>query len=340
MTRPTILDVARRAGVSKSLVSLVMRESPHVSDEKRRLVLDAADALGYRPNAMARTLAAKRSHLVGVLVADLHNPFFAEVIDGIEEQAATAERRVLMTTGFRLPAREAAAIESLLELRVDGLVLADPQLPVARIEEIVRTVPTVMIARATRSAVVHSVVSDDRAGAELAVEHLVDLGHRRIAHIDGGRRGGAARRRAGYEAAMRAHGLGRQIHIVAGDYTEEAGYAGARRLLAEDLLPTAVFVANDVSALGALDAIEDAGLRVPEDISLVGYDNTHLAALHHISMTTVDQPRRRMGVLGVDLLLDGAGRDGERARHLVLPPELVVRRTTTPHPNHGKEPAR
>ncbi len=333
MSRPTILDVAERAGVSKSLVSLAIRDSPKVSDENRRRIHQAAEELGYRANAMARNLASKRSNLLGVLIADLHNPFFAEMIDGIEEFAASVDHRVLLTTGLRLPSREIAAIESLLELRVDGLVLADPQLPIGRLEDLVRTVPTVMLARATRSSHVASVVNDDHAGVEMVVNHLVELGHQRITHIDGGRRGGARRRRAGYRSAMAAHGLGEHVRIVDGDYTEDGGVAGAVELLTAGPPPTAIVAANDLAALGALNVLEDAGLSVPEDVSLVGYDNTDLAALRHISLTSVDQPRRRMGALAVQTVLDAAREGSATAQHLVLPSELVVRDSTGPPPS-------
>ncbi|MGH8875295.1 MAG: LacI family DNA-binding transcriptional regulator, partial [Acidimicrobiia bacterium] len=274
MTHPTIHDVAARAGVSKSLVSLVMRASPGVSEQKRELVLRAAEDLGYRPNAVARSLVRRRSDVIGVMLSDLHNPFFTEVVDGIEQAALAADYRALFNSGNRLPAGESVAIDTLLQLRVDGLILASPVLPMRQIEEAAAAVPVVLVARASASPAVDSVTNDERAGAGLAVDHLVELGHRRIAHIDGGRGAGARGRRGGYEAAMRRHGLERQVRVAAGAYTEEGGARGVAGLLRGGEPPTALFAANDLAAVGTLHALEDRGLRVPGDVSLVGYDNT------------------------------------------------------------------
>jgi DNA-binding LacI/PurR family transcriptional regulator len=327
----TILDVAEHAGVSKSLVSLVMRGSPQVSDERRRAVLRAADALGYRPNAVARSLVRKRSAMIGVILSDLHNPFFAEVVDGIEEEALAADYHALFSTGGRRADGESVAIEKLLQLRTDGLILASIVLPAREILAAAATAPVVLVARPSRWREVDSVTNDDRAGAKLAVEHLVALGHRSIAHIDGGRGAGAASRRTGYLEAMRRHGLAGSSTVAGGDYTEEGGARGVAALLRGNV-PTAIFVANDLAAVGALQALAEHGLRVPDDVSLVGYDNTALAALGHINLTTVDQPRRDMGATAVRLLLERLDEGRSRARHLVVAPNLVVRGTTGPPP--------
>jgi DNA-binding LacI/PurR family transcriptional regulator len=327
----TILDVAEHAGVSKSLVSLVMRGSPQVSDERRRAVLRAADALGYRPNAVARSLVRKRSAMIGVILSDLHNPFFAEVVDGIEEEALAADYHALFSTGGRRADGESVAIEKLLQLRTDGLILASIVLPAREILAAAATAPVVLVARPSRWREVDSVTNDDRAGAKLAVEHLVALGHRSIAHIDGGRGAGAASRRTGYLEAMRGHGLAGSSTVAGGDYTEEGGARGVAALLRGNV-PTAIFVANDLAAVGALQALAEHGLRVPDDVSLVGYDNTALAALGHINLTTVDQPRRDMGATAVRLLLERLDEGRSRARHLVVAPNLVVRGTTGPPP--------
>jgi DNA-binding LacI/PurR family transcriptional regulator len=336
MGRPTLEDVASRAGVSRALVSLVMRGSTRVSVESRRKVLAAADQLGYRPNAMARNLASRRTRTIGLLLNDLHNPWFAEVAEGVEELAAESGYRVLIGSGRGRPKGEEQAVESFLELRTDGIILAGPRLPASRVAAAAAEVPIVVVGRTMRASRVDTVVNDDRLGGKLVVRHLVELGHSAIVHIDGGSGAGARPRRQGYEEGMRESGLSHGIRVVHGDFTDVAGVHAAHRLLQSDEVPTAIFAANDLAAAGVLDRLEDAGLRIPEDVSLVGYDNTFLAALHHISLTTVDQPREAMGRLAMSALLERmeAGRT-EPARH-VLPPSLVIRRTSGPCPDGAR----
>ena len=330
---PTILDVAERAGVSKSLVSLVLRGSSRVSEQKRAAVLRAADELRYRPNAVARSLVNKRSFLIGVMLSDLHNPFFVEIVDGIEQKALAAQYRALFNTGGRTADGESIAIETLLQLRTDGIILASPVLPSREILSAAATTQVVLVARPSRWPEVDSVANDDRAGARMAVEHLLELGHRSIAHIDGGRGAGASARRAGYNDAMRRFGSGAESLVVSGAYTEEGGAAGVSELLGSGARPTAIFAANDLAAVGALHTLERRGLKVPDDVSLVGYDNTSLAALGHINLTTIDQPRREMGAMAVKLLLDRLDENRARARHVLVEPKLVVRGTTGSPPS-------
>jgi DNA-binding LacI/PurR family transcriptional regulator len=326
--RPTIRDVAARAGVSKSLVSLVMQGSPHVSEEKRERVVRAAAALGYRRNAVARSLVQRRTHLFGVLLSDLHNPFFAEVIDGVRAEASEHGYRAIIATGDRGAPAETGALETLLELRTDGLILASPVLTMDTILAAARELPTVLVARRARAASLDSVANDDPTGAGLAVQHLADLGHRRIAHIDGGDGAGAAERRRGYERAVRKLGLEKYARIVSGHYTEDGGRQGVAALFASGPAPTAIVAANDLSAIGAISELAERGLRVPDDVSVVGYDNTSLAAVRQINLTTVDQPRPDMGKTAVRLLLERI-RDGRKtARHVLMQPRLVIRGTT------------
>lgn len=324
---PTIHDVAERAGVSKSLVSLVMRDAPNVSDEKRAAVKKAAKEIGYRPNAAAKNLVRGRSYVIGVLVSDLHNPFFADVVDGIDEAARVADYRTLIVSGFRSPKRETMAIDTLLELRVDGIILAGATMKAGDIESAARVTPIVLATRPTKSPNVDSINVNDREGAQMAVKYLAELGHTRIAHIHGGAGAGARQRRAGYEAAMRSLGLGEAISTARGDYTEEGGEDAMRTLLDARHRPTAVFAGNDFSALGALATAQERHIRVPEDLSLVGYDNTSLSQLSHIGLTTIDQPRQLLAAEAVRLLLERL--DGRtHAQHLVVSPSLVERTTT------------
>jgi DNA-binding LacI/PurR family transcriptional regulator len=328
LSRPTIVDVAEAAGVSKSLVSLVMRNAPHVSDEKRQRVLSVAAELGYRPNAAARSLVRQRTSLVGVLLSDLHNPFFAEVIDGIQAEAGAYGYRTILGTGDRVELSEARALETMLELRAEGLILASPVLPMRAIAQASRELPIVLVARRTRVSSVDSVANDDLSGAALAVAHLVSLGHERIAHIDGGGGAGSFERRRGYERAMRKHGLESQIRIAAGSYTEDGGRQGVTALFSGNRPPSAIFAANDLSAIGTLSALAERGIRVPADVSVVGYDNTALAAVRHIHLTTVDQPRPEMGRTAVALLMERLKEERKEGKHVLMPPSLVVRSST------------
>jgi len=329
---PKMDDVAARAGVSRSLVSLVMQGSSRVSAHRRDAVLRAAAELGYRPNAMARNLASRSTRTVGVLLSDLHNPFFAEIYDGVDAEAQAADYKLLVNTGGRRPAGERAAVETLLELRVEGIILAGARLATADIVATARGTPVALVTRVVRDAAVDWVTSDDAHGAELAVEHLVSLQHSRIAHIDGGRGAGAAARRTGYRKAMARRGLTDGIRVVHGDFTEASGVAATRQLMRGARPPTAIFAANDLCAAGVMSELDVLGLRVPEDVSVVGYDNTALASMHSMDLTTIDQPRLAMGQQAMRAVLNRlAGRTKPPLRS-VLPPALVARATTGPPP--------
>jgi DNA-binding LacI/PurR family transcriptional regulator len=330
--RPTIHDVARRAKVSKSLVSMVIRGEDGVSAEKREAILDAIEELNYRPNLMARSLVERRTRILGVMVSNLRNPFFGGVVSGIQARASELGYRVLFNTGDRKPELEVQAIESLLDLAVDGLILASPRVSDETIALAGHSVPVVVLNRNTVDDSSDSVTNDNIRGARLAVEHCVSFGHERIAIITGGDSVAAQVRREGYLRAMREFGLTEHIVTIEGAHTEEGGYRGAQELLKLDPLPTAVFASNDLCAIGAMNALEEAGLTIPEDISIVGYDNNTLAALRHIGLTSVDQPGADMGRSAVNCLSQRIEGERNTPRHDVVAPSLVIRSTTGPPP--------
>lgn len=329
-------DVAREAGVSRALVSLVMRGSPKVSEKRRARVLAAAERLGYRPNTIARNLASRRTRTVGVLLNELHNPFYAEIMDGVYEVADELDYHVLIGASGSRAGGEQATLETLLDLRVEGLILIGPRLPARAIVAAGAWIPIIVVARPMRAPQVDSIMDDERLGASLVVGHLAALGHRRILHIDGGRGAGAATRRACYAAAMRAAGLGDEIRVVPGDYTDVAGARAAARLLESGDLPTAIFAANDFVATGAIDQFDEAGLSVPGDISIVGYDNIFLAALRRLALTTINQPRGNMGRLAVRSLIERIEGTRSTPARYRLAPELIVRETTGPPAGSGR----
>ena len=328
MAKPTMDDVAQRAGVSRALVSLVMRNSDKVSDRSRAAVLDAATDLGYRPNLNARNLASKQTRTLGLIINDLHNPYFAGVADGVKAAADASGYRLLLNSAFLTDRDEIGALETFIDFDIDGVILTGSRTPTAAIEHAARSIPVVVASRPMASKLVDNVNNDDATGARLVVEHLVELGHRHIVHLDGGRGAGASQRRRGYKRAMEAAGL--EPRLVRSGFTEAAGVTATKAALADSRPITAVFAGNDMSALGALDVLDDAGLRVPDDISLVGYDNTFVAALRHVGLTTVDQGRDHIGRLAVEMLIERIEHGRTEARDVIHPPSLIVRSTTAP----------
>ncbi len=319
-------DVAAKAGVSRALVSLALNDSPRVADVSKAAILAAADELGYRPNLAARNLARQKTGTLGVLLNDLHNPFFAEVFDGLAAAASEIDQKLLLTTGRNDSRLERQAIDSMIEHRVDGIILVGTRILSSEIAHIAKSIATVVLGRMVRAIEVDCVTNHDSEGARIAVEHLVTLGHRSIAHIDGGTGAGAAARRAGFERTCRQLDV-EQFEVIAGDYTEHAGVNGTKRLLARKQRPTAIFGANDLVAIGVLDTLVEAGLRVPEDVAVIGYDNSPLARLSRLSLSSIDQSTDILGRVAVDLLVSRIeGRTEQRVEQVT--PTLIARRTT------------
>lgn len=326
----TIRDVAERAGVSKSLVSLVLRGDPHVSDQRRRAVIEAMAELGYRPNRAARTLSSSRSGAVGVLLNDLRNPWFVDLLEGLTSILQAADLTPVLSDSATVRLVGGDPVDSLTGLGVDGIVVVGTTPDGPALTEAAALLPIVLAGtRNPPLPYVDVAVDDDEAGGRLATDHLITLGHRRIAHLWGpGDVGGL--RRDGFRTAMRAAGLDPERYAEAGGMSEESGYAATRRLLALDEPPTAIFAFNDISAVGALSAAADAGVRVPAQLSLVGYDNTYLARVRHISLTSVDNGNYAVGVQAGRFLVDRLEDPHRPARTARVATSLHVRSTTAP----------
>ncbi|NYJ34407.1 LacI family DNA-binding transcriptional regulator [Nocardiopsis aegyptia] len=324
--RPTMEDVAARVGVSRALVSVVFRGAPGASARTRERVLAAAEEIGYRPDLAARTLASSRSRVLGVMLT-LHNTFHADLVEAMYAEAEEVGYDLVLSA--HAPTRHSEkAVGALLGHRCDALVLLGPETGAHFLADLVERVPVVSVGRRFPGTRVDTVTTAEGPAVRQALNHLRDLGHRDIAHLDGGGGAGSDERRRSYRDWMRRVGLADHVRVLPGDHTEASGAEAAHRLLAGGRVPTALFAGNDRSAIGFLDAITRAGVRVPEDISLVGYDDIPLAGLAHIQLTTVRQDSAGLAREAVRLAIERLEKPSPAPRSSVLEPELVVRGTT------------
>jgi DNA-binding LacI/PurR family transcriptional regulator len=321
-------DVAARAGVSKALVSLVFRNAPGASAGTRARVLDAADQLGYRHNRTASLLARRRTHLLGVTMI-LRNTYHAELVEDLQAAADELGYELVLSTVTRTH-DERRAIETLLEFRCEALVLLGPEASNTSLTALGQQLPVVVIGRRVASPSVDVVRAADDQGVSQAVDHLVELGHRDVVHLDGGSGTIATDRRRGYRKAMHRHGLDEHVQIITGDYTEAAGTRAARALLDDERLPTAVVAANDRSAIGLLDGLIRAGVDVPGSVSVVGYDDSMLSGLAHVNLTTVSQRPQQQAQHAVAAAVERLDGGRTAPRDVVLTPQLILRGTTGP----------
>jgi LacI family transcriptional regulator len=336
--RVTIVDVARHAQVSTTTVSKVLRNAYGASPEMRAKVRRAIDELGYRPYAAARGLRGQ-TYTVGVMLPDIRNPFFPEILDGITGRLAETDYQVFLGPGCNGEKEEARVTEAMIDRGMDGVVLIAPVSPRAHLERVASLVPTVVVGRHGLSQAYDTVTDDDMAGASLVVSHLAELGHRRIAHIEHHETDPTriaempnAQRAEGYRRAMRSLGLAEEIDVVSTSYTQQGGFQGAKELLTRPGRPTAVFAGADIAAMGVLEAVAAAGLSVPGDISVAGYDNTTFAAFGPISLTSVDQAGHEIGGNAARLLLERIADRDKPSVQVKLSPTLMPRRTTAPLP--------
>lgn len=330
VNRPGIKDVAKLAGVSVGTVSNVINDVPTVTPEMIERVNAAIAQIGYVRNAAAKTLRSGIASAVGVLVLDLNNPFFMEAAEGVTDRLSRTGSFMLLASTQASGEKEAELLTLLESHAVRGVLLSPSSASLAAAEEIVRRgTPVVLFDSIATPATMSSVSVDDASGAALAVQHLLGLGHRRIAFLNGPHEvRQSQQRKQGVDAAV-AKWAGRETRLLTHNldaFTIRAGSAGMTMLLAdESRRPTAVFCANDLIAIGASMTAREHGLRIPDDLSIVGFDDIALASQLSVPLTTVRQPMFQLGWRAADLLLADAS-----VRHETFLPELRVRKSTAP----------
>jgi LacI family transcriptional regulator len=329
----TMMDIARDLNVSVVTVSKVLRNQGKISDSTRKRVLRRAKQLNYQMNWVARSLVTRRTFTIGLLLPDFTHPFFAEIAKAVASTVRPHGYHVLVSYFEENPVLEVSETDSLLARQVDGLIIASVQ-PINRVElfERIRTrkVPFILIDRPIEGVNASFVGADNRSIGRLATEHLIEQGCRCVAHLRGPDIGIAAERRQGYRLALEKRGLPIQPrYVVTAGYTDDSGYQAMRRLLQLRLIPDGIFCYNDPVAIGAMKAIFEAGLKVPDDISVVGAGNVHYSDLLRVPLTTVDQGTSRMGTQAAELVLERiAAKRTLRPRRVLIPPKLVVRKST------------
>jgi LacI family transcriptional regulator len=329
----TIVDVAEKAGVSFGTVSRVINNDIHVRPETRERVQGVMQKLGYTANRQARSLAGGRSNIIGVLVPDLGTGYIGEIIRGIDAELSLTDLDLILYTTHRTASKEANYVANLAKGMVDGLLLVLPRSPADYIGTLSsRMVPFVLIDHQGIGRDCPAVGATNWQGAYHATEYLIKLGHTRIGFITGSMDlGCAGDRLEGYRSALRTYHLPDDTELIyEGTFFQPDGYAGASVLLNLSNPPTAIFASNDVMAMGVMDAIRNRGLRVPDDVSVVGFDDIPQASVVRPGLTTVNQPLEKMGRVATQMLLDLFRDKDKEDTRIELPTELVIRESCQP----------
>lgn len=324
-------DVAHHASVSISTVSHVVNDTRAVSDKTRHRVLAAMKTLGYKPNALAQNLRRQQTFSFGMIVPDSANPFFAEVARGIEDTSFEQHYSVILCNTDGDVDKQAAHTDLLIKNQVAGILFVAAGISTELVEDLqARQVPLVVVDREVPDVVVDTVLTNHLQGGRLATQHLLDLGHRRIACISGGSDlFPSAERLIGYQQILQENAIPFDESLVLrGDFQYESGYRAAQQLLALADRPTAVFASNDLMAVGVISAASQLGLRVPQDLSVVGFDDIRLASFTNPPLTTIAQSTYEIGVIAARMLLDRVQNSGAPPRTRRLDTKLVIRQST------------
>lgn len=338
--RPSIEDIAQAAGVANSTVSRALRDSPLISADMRAQIHHLAREMGYTPNGIAQSLQTRRTNTIGLVVTSIADPFFADVAKGVEDGAYAAGFSVFLSTSHSDPAQEMAVIETFQHRRVDGIIVADSRISSSHTQWLLRAaVPTVLINSQAEdpSNVLYSVAVDDYYGARLAVEHLLQLGHRAIGYLGAGNRPKSNRQRlAGYCDALAAAGVQADAAWVAIAPAEDTRHEGdveaGQALLPQPLGAgvSAIFCYNDTIAIGALMACRERGVAVPQQLSVVGFDDIAMSLYVTPALTTIRQPKMQLGSVAMQMILDLL--DNRPVQNHLIRPTLVPRASSTSWP--------
>lgn len=331
---PTIKDVAKRAGVSVTTVSRVLNHHPHVSDDLVQRVNATIAELGFSPSRVAQRLRSTASHLVGVVFSDIANPFYIDVLRSIEYALCEQGISVLISNADSDPTREEAFIRIMLNENVAGLIIAPTTEDVPALARAAAGgLPIVVIDRRMNNMDVDTVLVDNFKGALAAVQHLTRLGHARLGVLSGPLHLTSGRERyTGYLQAMSDAGLAVDSSLTRfGDYRESSGYRLAQELLSAPNPPTALFIANNLMTIGALNAIHELGCRIPDDVAVIGFDDLPWAISLNPPLTTVAQPTTEIGLRAAELLLDRIKDPDKSSRSIILPARLMVRASCGNH---------
>jgi LacI family transcriptional regulator len=332
MVSPTSHDVAKKAGVSIATVSRVLNDSPLVTESARRKVLRAVKALNYQPNRAAQRLRAGRSHVIGLIISDIQNPFFTSIVRGIEDVAHQHGYSLVLCNSDEDPEKEKLYINVMRSEEVAGVILASASEAKPQVDDLITyNIPVVAIDRQVDDRQIDSVMATNIEGARAAVTHLLDLGHRCVGfiglpltHTPG------KERYEGYQQALRADQLPMsQDFVRISDAKQQGGYESTRDLLTQQPCVTALFVANNLMTLGALEAIRERGLKIPDDISIVGFDDMPWANLLQPPLTAIAQPTYELGQRAAELLLGRLKERDKPVTHEKLETRLIVRGSTS-----------
>ncbi len=329
----TIIDVAREANVSYSTVSRVVNNKEYVKPETRRRVVQAMSRLGYQVNLQARSLAGGRSNVIGLLVVDLTTQYMGEIMRGIDDVLAANQYELMLYTTHRRKTKESTYVNMMARGLADGLLIVLPRNTDEYLESLRdRDFPYVLIDQTSTDEADLTVTAANHQGGYEATKHLIDLGHKRIGIVTGWMDMISARDRLeGYKAALTDHNIPIDPDlIIEGDFTQSSGFNGASHFLNLPNPPTAVFASNDVQAMGVIEATRACGLHVPQDLSVVGFDDIPMAALYNPRLTTVRQPLEEMGTIATQVLLESINNLEEKSTSVILPTELIIRDTTAP----------